>query len=112
MTTTSRSTPKRRAVKRRQFTRGVKASVFVEAARLMAEGDEQYACHAICLAVHGPHRSHYQPPERSFFETLLCPPDCDKGYPWYGSDDMARTLGLLLCAELVREGFVPEGWTP
>ncbi len=34
---------------------------------------------------------------------------------WYGNTSnpinrLARTLGLLLCAELVKEGFVPEGW--
>ncbi len=117
-----KTSPKRRAVKRPTPTRGVKASVFVEAARSIAEVEVSTCCIAIFRVVHGHEHwvklSDYEDiPENRYLTALLKPQFARSNMPWYwegphGDTRFARTLGLLLCAELVKDGFTPEGWTP
>ncbi len=89
----------------------LRAAVFREAARLVAEQEESCCCFALDRVMWGTpdNDAHH-----IFFRTLLKPRG-RFGY-WYGSTgvwededhqraDMARTIGLLLCAELVKDGW-------
>lgn len=98
------STLRRRAVK------PPSPAIFLEAARRIAHRENTYACVALESTAADKHRSGVT--ELAFMTNILCPPDVDPNDPWYGwdaspTDQMARSLGLLLCAELAREGFTP-----
>ncbi len=59
-------------------------------------------------------------PHEEYFSAVLKPKDAPTYYPWYqdnpkpmmGTDEYvrqqnSRVFGLLLCAELVKDGFIP-----
>ncbi len=116
---------KRHAVKRVSPLRDLKASVFTEAARRLVNEtpcngcSPDYACLALSDAL-GVYRSTDDTLSHRYFEAVLKPEDAHPGGAWYTNgwldypcdDQIARSLGLLLCAELVRNGFVPDNWTP
>ncbi len=93
----------------------LKASVFREAARLVAEQEETCCCFALAGAMDTYWSYDTREPHNRFFDRIL-KPKLVYGY-WYGQRydgddpeahqraDMARTIGLLLCAELVKEGW-------
>lgn len=94
-------------------------AIFREAARLIAEERERYACCALdrVSVEWGIPLVGSDSPACTWFTKVLMPPDACPWCPWYagyGPDDtdegdrMARTLGLLLCAELLEEGFSPD----
>ncbi len=101
-------TPKRAAV---GPTPGVDPEKLVVAAMAIAEVDPyvEFCCNAL------DNMRAYQ--EKAFFDAILNPHNGH--YAWY-SDHVSgtptskevnqRVLGLLLCAQLAREGFMPEGW--
>lgn len=89
----------------------VSATAFGEAASRIASRRNDLAC--IALADVAKCWSHTRVPEARFFCAVLEPANANLF--WYGphsepTNRMARTLGLLLCAELVKEGFQPDGW--
>jgi hypothetical protein len=94
--------------------RTLRPSVFTKAAQLIEEECEDFACLAI-EEIAGT-----SAPERQFFITTLKPRTDSNGLslsrsdPWYSScfnmqyyydERTARILGLLLCAQLVKEGW-------
>lgn len=92
------------------------ASMFGEAARRIAldDGDDWACC--VLDRVNGLYGTRRDSVACDYFTALLRPSDVPAFSGWYGSsfdplDRLARTLGLLLCAELVRDGFTPEGWS-
>jgi hypothetical protein len=121
------TTNKRTAVKARRRTvkLGVSPEVFEEASRRIAEGEFEFACVALrdlqCW-------SGASPAHEDYFVALLRPPQAN--YAWYIAREeayaynspedcyvrervrQARVLGLLLCALLAREGFIPPGFEP
>jgi len=98
---------------------GLAIYAFERAASRIASGREDFACCA--LDDEGGNL------EVNYFNAVLNPDPTNDG-PWYTDEKwhnipwvqipaevqtrnrMARTLGLLLCAELAREGFVPDGY--
>lgn len=112
--------PSKRRGKQRALSLGLNASVFTKAARVLVESRRkpEFACLALSQAQLLSWDS-YNTPYHRYFEAVLDPRNgCSAWYctgPRISNDwqeQLARTLGLLLCAELVREDFVPEGWTP
>ena len=95
--------------------------VFVKAAELIADSVESYACCALDTA-----EDSSDGPHCIYFEDVLRPrhlTECRDGDPlslntsayvaWYGPtwidvNRHARVIGLLLCAELVKDGFEPS----
>ena len=86
-------------------------AIFLEAARLIAQWEEWYACTAIQRAAHGNEYSI----EQKYFCDILQPKHLDTSAAWYGTtafdfdkrNQTARILGLCLCASLAKEGFTP-----
>jgi hypothetical protein len=95
-------------------------SLFREAARRIAQGETHFACCALDEAseAEGIH-FHADSPACLWFADVFKPRGAYANSPWYSSqsdgceystyarDQMARSLGLLLAAELIEEGFEP-----
>jgi hypothetical protein len=95
--------------------------VFVKAAKLLATDDAVcFACCAIDMVagIDGPHTRYFEDVTRPraasecHDETWDSLSRCEC-FPWYGydwetSNHHARVIGLLLCAELVKDGFKPS----
>jgi hypothetical protein len=126
-------TNKRTAVKARRRTVKpvVDPEVFVQAAEHLGE-NHCPCCSALARVLQS---DGYSTPHHQFFNAVLRPSWCTDDYrAWYRFDELggielrsaeeedywqydrrilnARILGLLLCAELAREGFIPPGFEP
>jgi hypothetical protein len=120
------TTNKRTAVKahRRTAKPAVDPEVFIRAAEIIVNdglGWGRGCCSALSKVL-DPVKVPLDSSHHHYFEALLRPIDSWKAW-WYeesvhdapedmASCDQARTLGLLLCAELAREGFIPPGFEP
>lgn len=82
--------------------------VFVKAAEYVAIEAEDFACCALDTV-----ENSCEGPHCLYFEDALRPREGEHHYAWYGliiepSNRHARVIGLLLCAELVKDGFEPS----
>jgi hypothetical protein len=119
-------TNKRTAVKARRRTVKpvVDPEVFEEAARLIGEYEQEFACNALRWLQRDEGAS---PVNKDYFIAILQPHDAwccwyvlAEEARLYNQGDLAtldrvrhaRVIGLLLCAELAREGFIPPGFEP
>lgn len=98
---------KRKTKSKKVETLFVRPAVFVEAARLIGQWEETYACAALERI------SGYFCPEKRYFIKILKPKGVAAHRPWYGdkyfctANRTARIIGLLLCAQLAKEKFNP-----
>lgn len=109
-------------------TENIDPEIFEQAAELIDSGQELYACHAISEA--GFRLYYDNTPETQYFRDVLKPRNAteagdairerfgdDRQFTFWNCSQFygdttkqnqeARILGLLLCAELAREGFEP-----
>ncbi len=108
-------------------------SIFLEAARLIGEEQQPFACNALWTAsgrtiaetAENPEwfRERDVLPAVRYFTALLRPKTVIGDEAWYGNysdyypvycldNRSARIMGLTLCALLVKEGFIPPGFKP
>ena len=89
-------------------------AVFLEAARRIGEQENAFAC---CAIEDSADISALV--ELDYFRAILKPWGKDPDSAWYGESLLdveepnrtARILGLCLCAQLAKEGFVPNNFS-
>ena len=94
-------------------------AAFLEAARMIGEGEEKYACLALDEVSRSGEEWANSGPECLWFNAVLKPEHESDCSAWYGTARnsyssvpcgdaiTARIIGLCLCAELLKDGFDP-----
>lgn len=96
---------------RRSYAIGITPAIFRRAAILIEIGQETFACCALDRASREQGIDfHRDSPSCLWFERVLKPETGKEAWYGWSEDDatqIARSLGLLLCAILLEEGFEP-----